>query len=200
MWPLRYFVCRYLCPGDQEIGSHVGSGQSWLPRYHNLPFKVTMVWQRSVTPSHVYIDDIGVFSQHSWVLRSLSKLLTILQDTNITVNPLKCEWAVKETDWLGYWSTPSGIKPWKKRSTSSWQFEHRPPYGIVIIRWIHKFLSRHVSPTFPFARPIDYSIWQWNTQVDIRMPIRRRPSQSIVDSGNFVAVSGPHQAISHLHG
>jgi hypothetical protein len=32
--------------------------------------------------------------------------------------------------------------------------------GIEIIRWVSEFLSRHVSPTFPFACPIDLSIWQ----------------------------------------
>ena len=52
---------------------------------------------RQLDEVDVYIDDVGVYND-SWEqhLSSLTKVLTILQDSNFTVNPLKCKWGVQE--------------------------------------------------------------------------------------------------------
>ena len=59
----------------------------------------------------VYIADVGVFTK-TWEhhIKLLDTVLNHLQENGFTISPLKCKWAIKETDWLGYWLTPTMMK------------------------------------------------------------------------------------------
>ena len=71
------------------------------------------------------MNDIGIFSS-SWDdhLSLLSLVLTCLQDVGFTINPLKCEWAIQETDFLSHWLSPEGVKPWRKKLRPSCVSSH----------------------------------------------------------------------------
>ena len=71
---------------------------------------------QGIIDANVYINDIGCFGK-SWEqhLQVLEQVMIRLQDNGFSVNLHKCEWAVQETDFLGYWLTPNGLKPWHNK-------------------------------------------------------------------------------------
>jgi Reverse transcriptase (RNA-dependent DNA polymerase) len=63
-----------------------------------------------------HIDDIKTtyleWDEHIQCLQAVPSRLRL---NRFTVNPAKCKWRVSETDFLGFWFTPSGPKPWRKK-------------------------------------------------------------------------------------
>ena len=78
----------------------------------------------SLENTEVYLDDIAAFSSDfDSHISLLEKILQCLQDNGFSINPLKCEWAIQETDFLGHWLTPHGIKPYYKKVNAIVQLE-----------------------------------------------------------------------------
>jgi hypothetical protein len=80
---------------------------------------------RGVEDVEVYIDDIGAISC-SWEdhCKVLSTVLCRFCENGFTINPLKCEWAAKETNWLGNWLVPRELQPWCKEIDAIFHMDH----------------------------------------------------------------------------
>ena len=60
-----------------------------------------------------YIDDLGIWTNGTFDerLAFVDKVLQRIAESNLKLNPLKSDWGVKQTDFLGYEMTPTSCKP-----------------------------------------------------------------------------------------
>jgi hypothetical protein len=145
-----------LCPIDAPFG---------LYRYCRLPMGICQspdiaqeVMERvlhGIKDTEVYIDDIACFSNSfTSHLALLDQVLHRLEQNGFTINPRKCEWAVQETDFLGHWLTPTGIKPWPKKVQAILHLQ--PPANLKQLRtfsWVGILVPRYVTSSFSHSCP-----------------------------------------------
>jgi hypothetical protein len=92
----------------------------------------------------------------------VNKVLSRLQDAGFTINPSKGEWAVKETEFLGHWVTPTEMKPVQKKVDAILKMEApqnskqlRSFLGLVILHGI----ENGILSTQPYSNST-----AWNTK------------------------------------
>ena len=161
-----------------------------LCHYHILPLGVAQSPDfcqetmehvlQGIMDADVYMDDIGCFVK-SWEqhLQVLEQVMTHLQDNGFSVNLRKCEWAVQETNFLGYWLTPNRLKPWHKK--------------IDPILWLQH--PRTVKDLRSFISAVTYYRTMFPKQAHILAPLTALTSQK---SGNVAWSTECQQAFDTI--
>ncbi len=100
-----------------------------------------------------------------------NKVLFCLEAIGFTVNPFKCEWTIKATNWLGSWLMPTSLKPWNKCISAI--LEQDPP---CILKEMRSFLGalnayqlmwpKHAHLLKPLSDESGKKTFHWTPETD----------------------------------
>ena len=114
-------LCTIATPFGLYHYAHLPMGVSMSP---DMAQEIMEQVLSNLKDTEVYLDDIATFSSDfDSHISLLEMILQRLQDIDFSVNPLKCEWAVQETDFLGHWLMSNGIKPYYNKVNTIVQLE-----------------------------------------------------------------------------
>ena len=117
-----------------------------------------------------YMDDITILSE-TWDdhVTLVQKVLSRLENAGFTINPTKCEWAVDETDFLGHWMTPDGIKPWRRKVEAILKMQ--PPKNVKelrsflgLVNYYRDMWPRRTHVLAPLTAMTGKTPFRWETQ------------------------------------
>eukprot|EP00536_Pseudo-nitzschia_multiseries_P007507 jgi/Psemu1/18098/gm1.18098_g len=130
------------------------------------PFEILEKVLRSIPDLEVYIDcdnitSFGsIFEDH---LQLLDTILACLQDKGFVINLLKCKWIIKETNFLGRWLTPKGIKPWIKKAPPLNKTASPLPTALTFKKYRSMLLGAIIH-IFTNHKNLAYKLSTYNTQ------------------------------------
>ena len=149
-------LCTFATPFALYCYCHLPMGVSELS---DISIEIIHQVQDSIDDTELYLDNIGSFSNSRDEHHSLLQM--VLSHLQLAINPLKCERAVQETDFLGHWLTPTGIKPWCKKVDAILSLQ--PPSNI---KQLHSFWGM-----------VNYYCNMWPHQTHVLAPLTAMTSK-----------------------